>query len=115
MKLFKIVSGFCLAGAVGCLIGVGLMNRLREEEHLRFQTAQAAWQAEKAELQAAMERARAESAAAPIVVSRTQTVAEAVAARLTPAEIIARLQQLRGPSQIREAVYWLEELAHCGP
>jgi len=114
MKSLKIALGFCLAAAAGCFLGVRLMDRLLEEERSRFHTEQTAWQAEKAELEAAIQRAsRASSESAPIILSRTQTLA--AAAQLTPAQIIARLQELRGPSQVREAVYWLEELARCGP
>ena len=84
MKLLLVIV---FAGAVGCLVGLGLMNRLREEEHSRFRTEQAAWQAEKAELEAAIERERAESTATPIFVSRTQTVA--VATRPAPFDVSA--------------------------
>jgi hypothetical protein len=86
-----------------------------------IETQHAAWAAEKAELEAALERAdaQARSIAAPVVVAAPQPAAPS---RPSPADIIARLQALGGPggaaaapAQLRQVVYWLEELVQAGP
>lgn len=87
----------------------------------RLAEQQARWQSEKALLEAALENAidQARRAPTPVVVP---SPAPAVApARLSPKEIIARLQALRvapGSSSapvLRQVVYWLEELMQTGP
>jgi hypothetical protein len=82
----------------------------------------AAWEAEKAQLEAALEQARAQanSLPAPIVVAPTNP-APATLTRPSPADIIAWLQAVKvppgnaGAAQMRQVVYWLEELVHAGP
>lgn len=77
---------------------------------------QAAWQAEKAALEDALEAARIRPAATPFVVPATP--AAGGPARPGPAEIIARLQTLKGGGStrnLRESVYWLAELVQIGP
>ncbi len=75
---------------------------------------------ERAELEAALAAARKQSR--PVVATPTApVVVTEVAARPTPAQIIAKLRELRaapGPlasRTVRQAVYWLEELAAAGP
>jgi hypothetical protein len=94
--------------------------------HSRRQAAQlaehqAAWQAEKADLELALAEARdrarrlaaASATHAPAALSPAQT-------RLSPKEIVEKLKALRvssgtGSSRtLRAAVYWLEELAQAG-
>ena len=82
---------------------------------------QAEWEAERAELQAALELTRTRAAPPARLPSTPTAAASVVPLRLSPEEIIARLQTLRvssGASSapvLREAVYLLEELAKSGP
>jgi hypothetical protein len=80
---------------------------------------QALWQAEKADLEAALEAARANPTVQAIMMAPAAPPVASV--RLSPKEIIAKLQALRStPGEnpapvLRQAVYWLEELAQAGP
>ena len=82
---------------------------------------QAGWEAERAELQAALELARNRTAPPAPLPNTPVTPATVVPSRLSPEEIIVRLQTLRvspGVSAapvLRQAVYLLEELTRSGP
>jgi hypothetical protein len=118
MSTKRILLVLGIAGGLGFVAAYGLMNPLLKQERAELARQQAAWQAEKAELEAALEQAKASAGEAVVVAPAPQPSAPA---RPTPAEIIARLQALRlaagtgAPSQVRQALYWLEELAQAGP
>jgi hypothetical protein len=102
--------------AIGALVVSRQFNNRREAE---LSARQAAWQAEKAELEAALEdaRARARNAMAPIT---APPVVSTAPVKLSPAEIIAQLITLKSasannPRAMRKAIYWLEELVAAGP
>lgn len=111
------------AGALCFVAGAVILARhyasRQERAAAQFAAAQAAWDSEKAELEAALAAARSRSrpsapAAVPAPVAAAPT-------RPAPADIIARLQGLRGAAgsagspRVREAIYCLEELVQCGP
>jgi hypothetical protein len=82
---------------------------------------QAAWQSEKAELEAALTQAREPGLALSSPVNIAPVPQSSVPSRPSPQEIIATLQALRvspganSAPVLRQAVYWLEELAQAGP
>jgi len=111
-----------LAAGVGfAAASLIVINRQAARYLAQLAEQQAAWQAEKAELEAALERAReqARRASAPVAAAPVDT--PTAPARLSPKEIIARLQALRlspgaNPARtLRQVVYWLEELGQAGP
>jgi hypothetical protein len=116
----KTTLAVILAVGAGCVLGgVVVSHRLAARHAADLAERQAAWQAERARLEAALEEAleRACGSAAPPVVSAAPAAARA---RLSPTEVIARLQELRpvggaAPAQMRQALYWLEELVQTGP
>ena len=77
----------------------------------------AAWDSERATLEQELEAARARAAAMAAAPVAIPTVPAPAPVRLGPAEILGKLQILRGgnPRQLREAVYWLAELTQHGP
>ena len=109
---------FMLALGLGCVAGALLMSRQQAARHAQeLQNRRAAWEAEKAQLEAALAEARNQ---APLLVTpaAASLTSPAAPVRPLPADIIARLCALRSPvsaAQMREAVYWLEELAQAGP
>lgn len=118
MKTTRILLVIGIAGGLGFAAAYGLMNRFLRQERAELASQQAAWQAEKAELEAALEQAKASARETVVAAPAPPPVAPA---RPTPAEIIARLQALRltagagAPAQVRQALYWLEELVQAGP
>lgn len=120
----KTTLAIILAAGIGvALASLVVSNRQAARFRAQLAEQQAAWQAERAELEAALMDARARAAQVPARVAPVPTAATPVpaAARLSPLEILAKLEALRpsvsgGSSRsIREAVYWLEELVHAGP
>jgi len=116
--------------ALAAILGAGLAfvavsalvtHRQAARHAAQLAEQQAAWQAERADLETALAEARAHAAArvpAPRGPVADAPPAASGPARLSPPEIIARLQALRpadGARRIREAVYWLEELSQAGP
>ena len=111
-----------LAAGVGFVAAsVFTHHRLAVRHAALLASQRAAWQTDKAELEAALEQAlqRARQASAPVTIAPApQTIPPA---RLSPKEIIAKLQALRvapgaaSARQLRQAVYWLEELTQAGP
>jgi hypothetical protein len=87
----------------------------------QLEELQAAWQAERMEMAAALEQAGAQARLAITPLNIAPAAPAVVSARLSPQEIIARLQTLRlspgaNPAPIlRQAVFWLEELSQAGP
>ena len=107
-------AGLLLAG------GAWLAGRHCSARHAReLARQQEAWAAEKAGLEAAIEQARAEAARVDMRAAAA-TAPPVSARRLSPAEIIERLRSLGASgavsaARLREAVYWLEDLARIGP
>ncbi len=106
-----------LAAALGFgASSVIISKRQAAKEAAAFAQERAAWNAEKVELEQELDAARARAAAAasaPVAVP----AAPAGPTRPGPAEILGKLQTLRGgsPRQLREAAYWLAELTQHGP
>jgi hypothetical protein len=109
-----------VVASVGVAIGAWVVSRqLNSRRDAEFAARQAAWQSEKAELEAALEDARSRARNAMIPVMASPVVSNAPA-KLSPAEIIAQLVSLKSvsannPRTMRKAIYWLEELAAAGP
>src|SRR5215210_3849298 len=103
------------AAAIGFAAGWTIISKRQAARHAAAMAqAQAAWDAERAALEESIDAARAR---VPFVVPPATAPTAAVTSRPTPTELIAKLQTLRGgnPRQLREAVYWLAELAQHGP
>jgi hypothetical protein len=109
-----------LAVAVG-FVAAGLIVAKREAGRYAVLLAQrqAVWQAEKADLEAALAAAQARNLVTPVV--RPPVSRSFILSRPSPREIIEKLQALRptpgegSPRLFRQAVYLLEELAQAGP
>jgi hypothetical protein len=108
-----------LALAIGISIGAAIANRqLRlHYEQLRAAELEQA-EAEKALLRAAV--AEAQNRPTPRAIAIPQTAVDKLSDRLSPKEILQRLQILRASGEnsqavLRKAVYYLEELATHGP
>jgi hypothetical protein len=118
----KKILAVVLAGGVGVALGSLIVSHwLTARQAAELARQQAAWQAEKATLEAALEDAKT---ARPKVVAIPRTpplAATPVApAKLSPSEIVAKLRALRPtPGRqtrtIRQALYWLEDLIAAGP
>jgi hypothetical protein len=101
-----------IAFAAGSII---ISKRQADRHAAQLAEERALWAAEKAALEEALDtaRARAATTTAPFVIPTTPAP---VSTRLSPTEIISKLQTIRGgsPRQFREAVYWLTELTQHG-
>jgi hypothetical protein len=110
-----------VATATGCAaIALMVFNWQAAQYHRRLADQQGIWQAEKAELQAELTKAKLRPKMTAAPVSSVNTPEPAGSNRLTPTEIIARLQSLNGISggpavRHRQAIYWCEELVQAGP
>jgi len=115
-------QGFLLLVAivVGIAIGSVLISRHLSARHQQQLTEErAAWEAERASLEQALEDTRAwarNASATPLIVPPQQP---STLANVTPREILAKLVALKAarPNEartLREAIYWLEELAMRG-
>lgn len=118
----KTALAILLAAGVGFALASALMIRHQSARHAAALAAQrAAWEAEKAELEAALAAAKNQVRPATPVVVTVASPAPAGAARLTPAEILTKLVELasgpaaRIPTGQRQIIYWLEELVGNGP
>jgi hypothetical protein len=104
-----------LAAGVGFATGWVIIAKRDAVRHgVAMAEQQAAFNSEKAALEEALDAARARR---PSIPAPTPTPSAPAPARPTPAEIIAKLQTFKGanPRTLREAVYWLTELAQNGP
>jgi hypothetical protein len=117
----RTLSFLLVAGAAFAVASLILLKRQAARDAAVLAAHQAAWESERATLEAAAETAR-ERAQAPSTPLRVPGAAPtATPARLSPKEIIARLQALHvspgaNPAPVlRQAVYWLEELVQSGP
>jgi hypothetical protein len=105
-----------VAAGVGFAAGAFIIAKRDAVRHaVDLAKHQAEWDRDKAALEEALEAARVQRpapTAAPAVIPTPQAPG-----RLTPVEIIAKLQTLKGgsPRNLRTAVYWLAELAERGP
>lgn len=109
-----------LALAAGVVAGGLIVSKRQAERHaIRMRQQQAAWAAEKEELETRLTAAEARLAGRSEV--RSAVVQAGVSVRLSPQEIVARLQTLRvmpgtgSAVVLRQAVYWIEELGQAGP
>jgi len=116
----KILVLMVAAGAGFAAAFLMVSNSLTTRHAAQLAEQQAAWQAEKAGLEAALEEARSRR---PHVLTAPMTPAPLTASepsKLSPAEIIAKLAALKSapPGQsrtTRQAIHWLEELIAAGP
>jgi hypothetical protein len=108
-----------VAAGMACALTAMLVSQRSQARHAAELAAQqAAWQQEKAELEAALGNAKgaervvvAPGAPAPVAVA-------SIPARTTPNEIVARLRALKpGPTSrmARQAIHDFEELIAAGP
>ena len=113
---------FIVAAVAACAMTALLVShRLNSRYEAELNAQRAAWQKERADLEAALERAG--RPARVITVPSAQATAPVVATptKATPAELIARLAGLKvsvGTTQsrvARKAIYALEELIAAGP
>ena len=107
-----------VAAAVGFAVGSLIISKREASKHAAaLAQERAVWNTEKAALEQELEAARARAASLASAPLPVPAPAAAAPTRLGPAEILSKLQTLRGgsPRQLREAVYWLGELAQHGP
>jgi hypothetical protein len=111
----KRISILILAGGLGFAVGSSVVSKRLALQHAEELAArQSLWETDKALLTRALDEARLRTGPIPVVVAPTEE--SAAAAKLSPAEIMARLVALK-PGQtrgMRQAIYWLEELAAAG-
>src|SRR5262245_39796344 len=117
----RVLGLLLVAAAAFGLASVVVSRRQATLYATRLAEQQAAWESERAELEAALEKSKEQARRASTPVITSATAPAVVPARPSPKEIMARLQALRltaGASSapvLRQAVYWLEELAQTGP
>lgn len=113
--IVKTVLLVILAAGIGVTAGGLIVSERGAKRHAAALAAQhQALNAEIVRLEAALEAANARPAPAPFVIPPNP--APAALGRLSPAEIMDKLQTLKGSSSrtLRESVYWLAELAQHG-
>jgi len=114
------LSLFLVAGATFAVTGFIVSKRQNVRHAAQVAELQARWQSERAELEAALEKAQEQARLVPTPAKVATATPAGVSVRLSPQEILARLQALRlspganAASILRQAVYWLEELAQAG-
>ena len=116
-KLFLLIVAVGFGFAAAFLI---VSNRLTTQHAARLAEQQAAWQAEKANLEAALAEARARRPQVLAVPATLPPLNTSDPSKLPPADIIAKLAALKSapPGQgrtVRQAIHWLEELIAAGP
>jgi hypothetical protein len=117
----RALSFLLVAGAAFAAASLIVSKHFAARYSAQLAEQQAAWQSEKAELEAALDKAREQIQFASTPVSVPAAPPAIAPLRPSPKEIIAKLQALRlspGASAapaLRQAVYWLEELAQAGP
>ena len=113
---------FLAAAVMACAMTAALVShRLNRRHAASLDSQQAAWQQEKTELEAALERARTPARRGTSPVASAPALITANPQKPTPAELIARLATFKSsaaPSQsrlARQAIHALEELISTGP
>src|SRR6185436_11318843 len=112
----------CIASVVlACaLTGTIVSQRIATRHAAELAALHAAWQQEKADLEAALENAKGKERVVVVPGAPSTTAPAPTAAKAAPAEIVARLRALKfgpGLSQsraLRQAVHDLEELIAAG-
>lgn len=111
-----------LAAGVGCAVATVIVSkRLNARQAAQLAEQQAAWQAEKADLEAALENARANTHTIVVPGAPAVVAPPAAPVKLSPTEIVAKLRGLKsspGASQsrnLRLAIYLFEDLIAAGP
>src|SRR5688572_19681531 len=114
----KALAAIVGTAALIAVTAIVATHRVNSRHAAELAEQQAAWQAERAALEEALEQAnaRARDFAAKIIPAPAAPTAPA---KITAAEMIAQLAALKSapnnPRTMRKAVYWLEELIAAGP
>jgi hypothetical protein len=114
MVLVAVGAGFAAAGVI-------VSHHLTARHAAQLAEQQAAWQAEKAELEGALRNAKARTRTIVAPAAPAPVAAPAGPAKLSPAEFIAKLRGLkpaagaRHSRNMRQAISWFEELITAGP
>jgi hypothetical protein len=111
-----------VAAAVACaMTALIVSHRLNSRNEAELNAQRAAWQKEKADLEAALENAGRPARVSTVPAASALAPTVATPAKATPANLIARLTALKasaGPNQsrlARRAIHALEELIAAGP
>jgi hypothetical protein len=109
-----------VAAIAAVATGLVVSNTVAKRSARRLAEQQALWQAERTELESALQQARDSTPRVSPPIQQPVAPAAPVVHRLTPEEILARLEALgagatpKPPPVLRQAVYWLEELVQRG-
>ena len=111
----KKMLGFIFASVVAMSLILWLFSEQSRGYARRLASQRATWDAERAQLEAAL--AEAPGTPRPAVQVMRPDPVTVASPRLSPGDIIARLQALgpaASPRNLRQAVYWLEQLTEAG-
>jgi len=116
----KILVAILGAGAGFAVASWVVSDHLTTQHAGQLARQQAAWQAERVNLESALEEAKARAQAPARAAAPAPAAASAVPTELSPAGIVAKLLALKSaPANQtragRQAIYWLEELIAAGP
>ena len=116
-KMLAVILGAAIGFAAASWI---VSNRLNVWHAAQLAERQGAWQAEKAALEAALEKSRTHAPVIRVPGAAGPAAAPTAPLKLSPAEIVSKLVALKSepanqPRMMRQAIYWLEELIAAGP
>ena len=116
-KMLAVILGAAIGFAAASWI---VSNRLNVWHAAQLAERQGAWQAEKAALEAALEKSRTHAPVIRVPGAAGPAAAPTTPLKLSPAEIVSKLVALKSepanqPRMMRQAIYWLEELIAAGP
>src|SRR5438046_3739514 len=116
-KMLAVILGAAIGFAAASWI---VSNRLNVWHAAQLAEWQGAWQAEKAALEAALEKSRTHAPVIRVPGAAGPAAAPTTPLKLSPAEIVSKLVALKSepanqPRMMRQAIYWLEELIAAGP
>lgn len=118
----KRLVGFIVAAALACAVTARLVShRLHTRHAAELSAQQAAWQQEKANLEAALENTGRLTRPSAVTATPVTAPVHITTAQISPSEWIARLTSLKtapGANQTRvarQAIHALEELIAAGP
>jgi hypothetical protein len=118
----KLLAVILAAGFGAAVASLWVARSLATRHAAQLAEQQAAWQTEKAALEAALDQASSRAPAVKMPVAAPNavaTAAPAAPAKASPAEIVAKLRALRfarpGTRTARQAIAWLEDLIAAGP